>query len=374
MVWGVGTVEGARPRLRRELLRSIAALCLLLAGTCGPTAQTAPAPGVGPVPDAGPGPADGAGDASPQEALPDASAAVSDVSMCTVEIPGECADAGLDAAECMAFYRKRIRDTRDILGRTLDFCDQTGATSSERDAENEIARLGEEVTRLEAELARKETAHRQELLELREEYTTRISDSLARVDMLAAERDRLAAELAALRETPRDNQPIAPGSSDEAGEPRQADPQREEDSSDTVTSAPPDTGPDSDPDAPTAEQSGTPLAEIAELGALLMDETDVAESVLPIATICASPAPSRSEVEATLSAAPDLFDDLSPIQRARIVQGLASGMDAPGVSTQAWRSAVRDDHIAARRRAAAHLCRSLPFSCIGGADRARLCE
>lgn len=373
MAWRMGTVEGARPCRRRELVGTIAVICLLLAGALGPAAQTVPATGVGPVQDASTGP-DGSGeDASPPHALPDASAAVSEVTMCTVEIPGECADAGLDAAECMAFYRTRIRDTRDILGRTLDFCDQTGATSSQRDAENEIRRLGEKVTRLEAELAQKDTAHRQEMLELREEYTTRISDSLARIDMLAAERDRLEAELVALRETPGDNQPIAPGSSDEAGDTGQANPQREEEPSNTVTSARPDTGPDSDSDAPIAEQSATPLAEIADLGALLMNEADVAESVLPIATICASPAPSRSEVEATLSAAPDLFDDLSPIQRARIIQGLASGMDAPGVAAEAWRSAVRDDHIEARRRAAAHLCRSLPFSCISGADRARLC-
>ena len=379
MAWRRGTTEETRALSGAGVLLKITAICLLLAGTLGFGAQLGKAE-EGPAAEEGGAPPTVARDGEDRmraDGDPGGVAGPTEVTMCEVDIPGECADAGLDAAACMGFYRTRIQDTRDILSRTLDFCDQTGATSSQQDAEEQIARLADEVQGLEADLARTRESHRQELLELREEYTTRIADSLARIDSLIDERDRLAADMAALRGTPDEDTPDGGRTTDVPPDVGEVDPQNGGDvPRDNTGGAPPETEPDPaiDPVAPDMAGSSTPLSDIADLGRLLMNVTTVPEDVLPIDMICASPAPGRSDVEAVLSAAPQLFDDLSPIQRARIVQGVASGTDAMEVVALAWRSAVREDHIEARRTAAAHLCRSLPFSCIEGSDRARLCK
>lgn len=379
MAWRKETIEQPRARSRARVLPNIAAFCLLLAGTLGLDAQTGTAQDSPAAQGSGGDPAVERDGDDPMRAYgdPDGASAPPPVTMCEVNIPGECADARLDAAACMGFYRTRIQDTRDILSRTLDFCDQTGATSSQQDAEGQIARLTDEARELEADLDRMRDSHRQEVLDLREEYTTRIADSLTRIDTLIDERDSLAAELAALRDTPDEDTPDRRRTTDVPSDAGEVDPQNGDDvPRDNTQGAPLETEPDSaiDPDAPVVARSSMPLSDIRDLGRLLMDATTLPEDVLPIDTICATPAPGRSDVEAVLSGAPQLFDDLSLIQRARVIQGIASGTAAMEVVASAWRSAVRADHIAARRMAAAHLCRSLPFSCIEGSDRARLCK
>lgn len=375
----MGTTKEARSLCRAGVLPNIAAFCLLLAGTFGLGAQIGTAQDRPAAEKSGGDTAVGREGDDPMRAdggLNEVSAQPA-VTMCEVDIPGECADAGLDAAACIVFYRTRIQDTRDILSRTLDFCAQTGATSSQQDAEKQIARLADEVQRLEADLARTRDTHRQELLELREEYTTRIADGLARIDTLIDERGSLAAELAALRDSKGEDTPDGRRETDIAPDAGEVGPQHDDDvPPNNIQGAPPETEPDTaiDPDEPDVARSSTPLSDIPNLGRLLMDETTVPEDVLPIDRICASPAPGMSDVEAALAAAPQIFDDLSPIQRARVIQGIASGTKAMEVVALAWRSAVRSDHIEARRTAAAHLCQLLSFSCIEGSDRARLCK
>lgn len=379
MMLRMGTTKEARSLCRAGVLPNIAAFCLLLAGTLGLGAQIGTAQDRPAAQKSGGDPAVGRDGDDPMRADggPNGVSAPPAVTMCEVDIPGECADAGLDAAACIGFYRTRIQDTRDILSRTLDFCAQTGAKSSQQDAEEQITRLADEVQRLEASLARMRDSHRQELLELREEYATRIADSLARIDTLIDERGSLAAKLAAQRDSKGEDTPDGRRETDVTPDAGEVDPQHDDGMPrNNNQGAPPETEPDTgiDPDEPDVAGSSTPLSDIPDLGRLLMDATTVPEDVLPIDTICASPAPGRSDVEAALSAEPQIFDDLSPIQRARVIQGIASGTKAMEVVALAWRSAVRSDHIEARRTAAAHLCRSFPFACIDGSERTRLCE